>query len=38
MVGQRSRANSVDPDQTAPKGQSDHGLHSLPFCKRFLTD
>ena len=26
--------NSADPDQTAPKEQSDHGLHHLPFhCK-----
>ena len=24
-------ANSVDPDQTAPKEQSDQGLHCLPF-------
>ena len=26
-------ANSVDPDQTAPLGQSDLGPHSLPICK-----
>ena len=26
-----SWANSVDPDQTAPKEQSDQGLHCLPF-------
>ena len=25
-------ANSVDPDQTAPKEQSDPGLHSLHSC------
>ena len=24
-------ANSVDPDQTAPKEQSDQGLHCLQF-------
>ena len=24
-------ANSADPDQTAPKGESDQGLHCLPF-------
>ena len=24
-------ANSVDSDQTAPKEQSDQGLHCLPF-------
>ena len=23
--------NSVDPDQTAPKEQSDQGLHCLPY-------
>ena len=26
-------ANSVDPDQTAPLGQSDLGPHCLPVCK-----
>ena len=26
-------ANSVDPDQTAPKEQSDLGPHCLPVCK-----
>ena len=28
-------ANSVDPDQTAPKEQSDQGLHCLhmPICQ-----
>ena len=26
-------ANSVDPDQTAPKEQSDQGLHCLPYMK-----
>ena len=26
-------ANCVDPDQTAPFGQSDQGLHGLPFRK-----
>ena len=25
-------ANSADPDQTAPREQSDQGLHCLPFC------
>ena len=25
------RANSADPDQTAPNGQSDQGLHCLTF-------
>ena len=24
-------ANSVDPDQTASEGESDQGLHCLPF-------
>ena len=24
-------ANSTDPDQTAPEGESDQGLHCLPF-------
>ena len=24
-------ANNADPDQTAPKEQSDQGLHCLPF-------
>ena len=24
-------ANSANPDQTAPRGQSDQGLHYLPF-------
>ena len=28
--------NSVDPDQTAPKEQSDQGLHFLPFQGSFL--
>ena len=28
-------ANSADPDQTAPKEQSDQGLHCLPFHKLF---
>ena len=28
-------ANSADPDQTAPKEQSDQGLHSLPFHQVF---
>ena len=30
------RANSVDPDQTAPKEQSDLGLHCLhiSFCQK----
>ena len=28
-------ANSVDPDQTAPKGQFDLGLHYLPFKELF---
>ena len=27
-----SRTNSVDSDQTAPKEQSDQGLHCLAFC------
>ena len=27
----RSGANSEDPDQTAPRGQSDQGLHWLLF-------
>ena len=27
----RSWANSVDPDQTAPEEQSDQGLHCLQF-------
>ena len=28
--------NSIDPDQTAPKEQSDLGLHCLhmPFCQK----
>ena len=28
--------NSIDPDQTAPKEQSDLGLHSwhMPFCQK----
>ena len=29
-------ANSVDPDQTAPKEQFDQGLHCLPFSLHFL--
>ena len=29
-------ANSADPDQTAPKEQSDQGLHCLPFQSRIL--
>ena len=34
-------ANSLDPDQTAPRGngieeQSDQGLHCLPFCLHLL--
>ena len=31
-------ANSVDPDQTAPEGESDQGLHCLlsPSCPNFL--
>ena len=29
-------ANSADPDQTAPKEQSDLGLHCLPFCLNLL--
>ena len=24
-------ANSVDPDQTAPEGAADQGLHCVPF-------
>ena len=28
----RAHANSVDPDQTAPKEKSDQGLHSFAFC------
>ena len=27
--------NSADPDQTAPKEQSDQGLHCLPFPQVF---
>ena len=27
---------SVDSDQTAPKEQSDRGLHCLPFCLHLL--
>ena len=32
-------ANIVDPDQTAPKEQSDQGLHCLlrPVCLNILT-
>ena len=29
-------ANSADPDQTAPKEQSDQGLHCLPFRLQLL--
>ena len=31
-----AKANSVDPDQTAPQEQSDQGLHCLPFLKQFF--
>ena len=30
LSGQIALPNSVDPDQTAPKEQSDLGLHCLP--------
>ena len=29
-------ANSLGPDQTAPKEQSDQGLHGLPFSLHLL--
>ena len=31
-----SEQNSVDPDQTALKEQSDQDLHCLPFCLHLL--
>ena len=31
MSDDMAYANSADPDQTAPKEQSDQGLHCLPF-------
>ena len=31
-------ANCVDPDQTAPKEQSDQGQHCLPFHHQFSTN
>ena len=34
--GRGTLANSVDPDQTAPKEQFDLGLHCLPFNLYFL--
>ena len=34
--GQKYEANSVDPDQTAPKEQSDLGLHCVLFCRDIL--
>ena len=36
MQDQHVSANSVDPDQTAPKEQSDLGLHYLSFQQLFL--
>ena len=31
IITKSGGANSVDPDQTAPKEQSDQGLHCLPI-------
>ena len=31
MFDKMAYTNSADPDQTAPKEQSDQGLHCLPF-------
>ena len=32
----RAYVNNVEPDQTAPKEQSDQDLHCLPFCQLFF--
>ena len=32
----KTLTNSADPDQTAPKEQSDLGLHCLPFHPSFF--
>ena len=34
--GRGTFANSVDPDHTAPKEQSDQGLHCLPYHQLIL--
>ena len=31
VANKMAYANSADPDQTAPEGESDQGLHFLPF-------
>ena len=33
----RQWANCVAPDQTAPKEQSDQGLHCLPFIMQYFN-
>ena len=36
FLDRQAWANSVDPDQTAPKEQSDQGLHCLQFTLHLL--
>ena len=35
--GQSAKANSVDPDQTAPEEQSDQGLHCANSMTRWKS-
>lgn len=37
ILGHTCPANSEDPDQTAPKEQSDQGLHCLQFLQQIWT-